>query len=458
MQDADAATGSYPWFINRGEGMGRQALLLIHGIGEQRPMDTLRGFAREVWSKDTSVHRPGPGAEAIWSKPYPLSEDFELRRLTTGENKSGQRTDFFEFYWAHLMKGTELKHVLAWLATLLLRLPGRVPPQLRPAYWVLWTLVLLSGGLALGYCLLKSQGDGFWTFSVSVPAWLSLAVSIVLLPVIAFLARQIVGDAARYLHVAAANVQMRHSIRSAGLRVLKDLHARGYDRIVVVGHSLGTVIAYDILSYAWSEWNAEKTSPGGVDQALDDMEALTVRAAGGEDVAAEVFHDAQRACLRESIANGHTWRVSDFVTLGSPLAHAPLLLARDQKALSAKFQEREYAQCPPVLEVRRSKGQDVHSFRYFDKKLSRKVLHHAALFAVTRWTNLYFPCRALLWGDLVGGPVAGVFGAGVRDVPVRTRRRFGLCSHTFYWRAALRGDDHIDKLREAVNVLDQPRA
>jgi hypothetical protein len=33
-----------------------QAVLLIHGIGEQRPMDTFRGFVNAVWKTDTALH------------------------------------------------------------------------------------------------------------------------------------------------------------------------------------------------------------------------------------------------------------------------------------------------------------------------------------------------------------------------------------------------------------------
>jgi len=65
------------------------------------------------------------------------------------------------------------------------------------------------------------------------------------------------------------------------------------------------------------------------------------------------------------------------------------------------------------------------------------VLPHAAPFAVTRWTNIYAPVRAIIAGDPVGGPLAPVFGAGVKDVPVPIspwwRRRTPL-AHTSYWR------------------------
>ena len=56
----------------------RQAVLLIHGIGEQRPMETLRRFAETVWSKDENLHRPHKAGAQMWSKPYSLSENFEL--------------------------------------------------------------------------------------------------------------------------------------------------------------------------------------------------------------------------------------------------------------------------------------------------------------------------------------------------------------------------------------------
>ena len=102
----------------------RQAVLLIHGIGEQKPMDTLRGFVRTMWRTDESVQRQhGSDRDGVWSKPYTLSENFELRLLTTAENAAGIRTDFYEFYWAHLMQGTKIGHVVAWAKTLLLRRP-----------------------------------------------------------------------------------------------------------------------------------------------------------------------------------------------------------------------------------------------------------------------------------------------------------------------------------------------
>ncbi|MEW8268619.1 MAG: hypothetical protein AB2731_20955 [Candidatus Thiodiazotropha sp.] len=73
-----------------------------------------------------------------------------------------------------------------------------------------------------------------------------------------FLMKEVVGDAARYLRPAAQNIQRRQEIRTAGVDLLKNLHDRGYDRIIIVGHSLGSVIGYDILTYAFQAYNVPK--------------------------------------------------------------------------------------------------------------------------------------------------------------------------------------------------------
>lgn len=418
--------------------MGRQAVLLIHGIGEQRPMDSLRGFVDAVWTRDRAVQRPGPNAGAFWSKPYTLSENFELRRLTTGDNRAGHRTDFFEFYWAHLMQGTTIAHVAGWARTLLWRSPARVPRELRGAWWLIWALLLAGAAAAVAFAA-----------GPAVPGWVPLLVNGLVLPAVYGVVRNIVGDAARYLHVAPANVQRRHAIRSAGFKVLKSLHNQGYDRIVVVGHSLGSVIGYDILTHAWGAWHTEDTGEGIKNFAVTEaLEHLAAEVAGGKPIDRAEFRAGQAACFDELRGNGSRWRVSDFVTLGSPLAHAPVLLANDRADLAQRFEQRELPTCPPTLESS-PRGP---RFTYTDGA-RRTLLHQAAVFGPTRWTNLYFPPRAVVFGDAVGGPLAPLFGPGVVDVPVTTSMRFGLLSHTLYWTPDPAGrDSHLAALREAVNL------
>jgi hypothetical protein len=419
----------------------RQAVLLIHGIGEQRPMDTLRGFVRAVWTLDTEIHNPFAGHD-VWSKPDSVSHSFELRRLTTPQNANGIRTDFFEFYWAHLMEGTTFGHVFGWARSLLLRDPRTVPKQLRLAYWVVIGLCALALAIAIVA----------WTVGRDriAPAVVWTVVSVLLVPLAGFVLKSIVGDAARYLDPAPHNVQRRHEIRHAGVELLKTLHTRGYDRIIVVGHSLGTVIGYDILTHAWPLHN--QVVDAAAEKQIDALEALEATARNPES---GVERARQRAYFEELRANGNTWRVTDFVTMGSPLAHAELLMAHDRSDLRAKQAARELPTCLPWLEeVVRDK---VKIGRFsFDAEHGHRLPNHAAVFAPTRWTNLYFPASWLIKGDLIGGPVAPVFGRGIRDVAVTTTQRGGLLGHTLYWTCpdSAPAPGHIAELRRALDLTD----
>jgi hypothetical protein len=61
------------------------------------------------------------------------------------------------------------------------------------------------------------------------------------------------GDAARYFRNSPGNVAVRREIRRQAVSTLRALHLSGdYDRIVVVAHSLGTVVAYDMLRAYYS--------------------------------------------------------------------------------------------------------------------------------------------------------------------------------------------------------------
>jgi hypothetical protein len=92
------------------------------------------------------------------------------------------------------------------------------------------------------------------------------------------------------------------------------------------------------------------------------------------------------------------------------------------------------------------------------KRFVPLILHHAAPFAVTRWTNLYFPARRGLFGDIIGGPVAPVFGAGVKDVAVRLKRDWlnrSPGAHVRYWMRE-RETDPGDLPREADTADAEP--
>ncbi|MEI9901517.1 MAG: hypothetical protein WDN31_16830 [Hyphomicrobium sp.] len=68
-----------------------------------------------------------------------------------------------------------------------------------------------------------------------------------------------------------------------------------------------------------------------------------------------------------------------------------------------------------------------------------------------RWTNIFAPCRHVLWGDVIGGPVAPIFGPGVRDVALTGEVGRMMLAHTHYWDEGIGDDDHLAAIRSALN-------
>jgi hypothetical protein len=66
------------------------------------------------------------------------------------------------------------------------------------------------------------------------------------------------GDAARYFRNSPANVAVRRAIRKEAVETLERLHTSGlYDRIIIVAHSLGCVVSYDMLRAYFSRVSRE---------------------------------------------------------------------------------------------------------------------------------------------------------------------------------------------------------
>ena len=418
----------------------KQAVVLIHGIGEQKPMSTLRKFVEAVLPPAIE------GDEQYWSKPDRMSELFELRRLKA---RGRTKTDFFEYYWAYHVEGTKLRHLGEWFVGLLFRRWNNIPTGLRTLWIISWiltaTFILLAvfGGLSV----LKQ-----WQ-ALQTPYGMIALIGVLVSGAIHGFLIYYVGDAARYLSPSPQNIALRQKIRAEGVRLLRQLHnCHEYDRILIVGHSLGSVIAYDIITRLWLDYNrvydfrtsapvisdllAQHRHPQAVisDSLYEAGKALSLR---DDPEALLEFRNTQVEGWREQGRWGNPWRVTDFVTIGSPLAHAMLLLASDGKDFAARKLQRELLTCPPVADKQGYGYNDDNAVPVGEGKLySPYILHHAAAFAVTRWSNLYFPAYLGLFGDCIGGPLRDTLGFGIKDIPVKLKswRRFTPFSHTAYWK------------------------
>lgn len=246
------------------------------------------------------------------------------------------------------------------------------------------------------------------------------------------------------------------------------------------------------MSYFWAERKSarqisEKSPEFDLLGKLEDA-AAAVDQASKNPKALQNYYQAQRN-LRVALANrpltptrredsaspaesrASRWLISDFVTLGSPLAHAEFLIASSDKDLAERKFQRELPQSPPLREDLDPKtfelAKATHKLpvggSYDGSKLvsfplpaspSIWELHHAAPFAVVRWTNVYDPAALVYRGDIIGGPAARNFGPAIVDINLKSLRGQATCfTHTKYWEID-KEPLHIEALRWAINLRD----
>lgn len=428
----------------------RQAIVVIHGIGEQRPMTTLRGFVTSLLNHE-KIHLEDDSTErTFWTKPDRVSNSYEMRKISA-KGRSGMRstTHFYEYHWAANMRDTKWQHILSWFWSLMFRNPLTSPSmRLRLLWLLLWGIVLawiLTTGQFLFVWLLERE-DPFEGLNV-------LRGIILFLPILLFVLHNIfigfIGDAARYLRVHVDNIHQREQIRKQGIELLKALHkTEDYDRIILVGHSLGSVIAYDIITYLWIEFNKSihlgqeekfKENPdndwncsiGGVSSTSKELKNIAKWSHKAElgdftpEDAIELQKDQSKLWQKIQYER-KSWLITDLVTIGSPLTHAKLLMADSLKDFKLRIAEREYPMSPPTLD-----GADLT----YPSGSGSSFLHHATPFAVTRWSNIYYK------GDFIGGQLARNFGPGIVDIETsyagstfkRIWSKISPLSHIRYW-------------------------
>ncbi len=269
--------------------------------------------------------------------------------------------------------------------------------------------------------------------------------------------------------------------------MLETLHSdKQYDRIILVGHSLGTILAYELLAFFWERKNLARqiTEATAAFEALKTLEAVAPLLEARPDDASLLlrWRDGQRS-LRQAMAAHDAanpggqgdatarWIISDFVTLGSPLTHAEFLMAAGRPDLDARIVAREMPSSPPVREnldpanlqaaidagmiaAGTSDGR-LFSFPWRDDDKTWE-LHHAALFCAVRWTNIFDHSQWIFQGDLISGPLRGEFGPGVIDIDLREiRGQAHGFTHTLYWDRKA-DSRQLEVLRRAVNLLDRP--
>lgn len=277
---------------------GKTALLVIHGIGEQNPYEPLDAFACGLF---TEVQGEVPNARL---SPLKLSHaDWTEAAIRIEDPGTNDSIDIFEYYWAPF---TEDKlnpvQTLWWLLKadlspiwhlrdnlselrfayrektgryfwLLLRELRRIVLLYLPlAYGLVWLIRWLVSRTNLN--LLTQPAPLGWKYMTM--AGISLVLGYILTKYVADVAVYASSDAKSKNYEARAKIL--DGSTAALARLLKE-----YERVVLAGHSLGSVIAYDTID-----------------------ELLTSATAAG------TAHE-------QGITRAHLEKLAGLVTFGSPL-------------------------------------------------------------------------------------------------------------------------------------------
>ncbi|QZT61168.1 hypothetical protein [Mycolicibacterium austroafricanum] len=418
----------------------RTAVVFVHGLLERRPMDTFDDFTKTVL----------PRCEGRWAyhaQPLEVTDSYEARRYVA----PSVGADLFEYDWSFLMTSTRYAGFGPALARVFLRRPRHVPDQLFGVWRLAWTMVLVPLALLVGLLLI-----GGYFLHTGVAGWIvGVVTSVVVLSVglavlraapralaRSFLTTGFV-NVARYFDSSPEAQAARHAIRGGLVDLLYTLHQGRYARVVVVGHGIGGYIAYDALTSLWAETHelhaaSEETSApflrslSRVEEAADRLAAQPEAAGAAAD-----FRAIQLALWQDLRAQGNPWRVTDFVTVGTPMVFADLFVARPpvlgglsrldggrRELFDRLYRRGVVVRCPPRSEALPvdAVGHGPASYGSGERG-GPTVLGGQSPFAVTRWTNIWFPVsRGSIRGDWFGGELRSLFGPGIREIPVSGNR------------------------------------
>jgi hypothetical protein len=267
---------------------GRTAVLVIHGIGEQNPYKPLDAFARGLFIE---LQRESPTATL---SPLKIAHpDWTEAAIRITDPQTDGAVDIFEYYWAPY---TEDK--LSVITTLWWLLKTDLSPiwhlrnnltELRYAYraktgryvWLLLReirrILLLYIPLSYGLVWLIR-----WFASHAAPnvftqpaalGWKSIAV-VMFSVLLTYVLTKYVADVAVYTTAddKSKNYATRTEILNGSTAALAPL-LKQYDRVVLAGHSLGSVIAYDTIDELLTSATASGTAhEQGI--TLDDLKKL----------------------------------------------------------------------------------------------------------------------------------------------------------------------------------------
>ncbi len=260
----------------------------------------------------------------------------------------------------------------------------------------------------------------------------------------------VMADSARYLNNRPENIDARHEIRHEGMNLFSALtKSDRYDEIIVVAHSLGSIAAYDVIRQFFGQ---KSNDMGNLPPTImkEIQEALKTYPANCDEMKIAQWQSQTWQPIQARLFEKHKnkWPISRFITMGSPLSHARLLLEGDPET-------------PHVSETFECQRDVTYSIATSPPRVlfgsNEPKIAPSMPFLFTKWTNLYFS------DDIVGGSVSEdlgekekteVLGYGIDNHRLSPKDGIvkGL-SHNSYWMDNREGQSPwIRLLREKLGI------
>lgn len=319
--------------------VSRVAMFVCHGMGQQVPFETLDAVASAIAEKHTS-NRPGAEVDVVLRFVRPSGTEkliprVELMLKVPGESE--QEIHLYEAYWAPLTEGkigygeTVFQLLKAgyrgmyegiknsfrrWMFGGEKQLPidaGTFGAMLGLLLVLIPVLLLPFAGFNL-IEVIKNQG--VWSSSAAF-----VLVWIILTYFIRHFIIEYMGDVIIYVNSNEVNEhwRTREAIKQVGLNLAKVVYSAVtlcstekksylYSQIVIVGHSLGSVLAYDTLN---AILNQDKLDHDKL-QAAKRTQALITLGSPLDKVAFLFRQKAQHAFSRDVLSAAYQPLILDY--------------------------------------------------------------------------------------------------------------------------------------------------
>ncbi|MBI4336724.1 MAG: hypothetical protein HY683_02695 [Chloroflexi bacterium] len=267
----------------------RSAVLVVHGIGQQSPFDALDAFVQGLLATLEGDGKPGAVTARHRVRDFDGRTENYISLLRDGQEATA--IDCYEYYWAHeTERRISVGEVFDWLVTVgasaqryyddMQALADAYEQQGqeafgrqyvvagRPRFKKYWYLKNLGFALSMSRVLMTLLDPLASRFPVVMKP-VKLGVSLVGAVAKPFIVGS-VGDVAIYttMDMKSKHYEVRQRILNGSVKKLSWLltsQGKGgpaYGRVVLAGHSLGSVVAYDSLNRINNAINIGLLEPG----------------------------------------------------------------------------------------------------------------------------------------------------------------------------------------------------